>query len=111
MQCANDPSLEACIETAVDDIVKCAHCNCKAGLGEVCSDISAVLFYVEADLPCQWIMPSSIEAIPSFSRIHDFYFSVPKSILLTTKRGAHLVARWVHGFTLYVYTVSSLNHV
>ena len=89
--------MEAWIKTAVDGTVKCGHCNCKAGLGEVCSHISAILFYVEAqrrvksctDQPCQWIMPSSVDAIP-FSRFRDLDFSTPKSILLPTKRGAHL---------------------
>ena len=89
--------MEAWIKTAIDGTVKCAHCNCKAGLREVCSNISAILFYVEVqrrvksytDLPCQWIMLFSIEAIP-FSRIHDLDFSMLKSILLPTKRGAHL---------------------
>lgn len=30
-----------------DGEVLCAHCTCKAGLGEACSHIGAVLFYVE----------------------------------------------------------------
>ncbi len=28
--------------------VSCAHCNCMAGLGEVCTHIAAALFYLEA---------------------------------------------------------------
>ena len=28
--------------------VCCAHCNCMAGLGEVCTHIAAIMFYVEA---------------------------------------------------------------
>ena len=71
-QSANDPPLEAWIKTAVDDTVKCAHCNCKAGLGEVYFHISAILFHDEAqrhvksytDQPCKWIVPSSIDAFP-----------------------------------------------
>ena len=57
-----------------------------------------ILFYAEAqrhvkscaDQPCQWIMPSSVDAIP-FSRIHDLDFSTPKPILLPTKE------RWFDG--------------
>ena len=26
----------------------CAHCNCMAGLGEVCTHVAAILFYLEA---------------------------------------------------------------
>ena len=56
---------------AVEDteLVICAHCNCMAGLGEVCCQISAVLITLEIDtklkdsmsctsLPCTWLPPS-----------------------------------------------------
>lgn len=47
----------------------CAHCNCMAGLGETCTHIAAVLFYLEAatrlqgkqsctQRKCEWILPS-----------------------------------------------------
>jgi len=32
----------------VDGVIVCAHCNCMAGLGETCTHIVAVLFYLEA---------------------------------------------------------------
>ena len=49
--------------------VCCAHCNCMAGLGEVCTHIAAVLFYMEAvtriqgkqtctQTECEWLIPS-----------------------------------------------------
>ena len=54
--------------------VLCAHCNCMAGLGEVCSHVAAVLFTAEANtqiknctsstsLPCSWL-PSSFQTVP-----------------------------------------------
>ena len=69
----------------------------KLALGKFALIYRQFCFYVEAqrrvksctDQPCQWIMPSSVDAIP-FSRIRDLDFSTPKSILLPTKRGAHL---------------------
>ena len=46
-----------------------AHCNCMAGLGETCTHVAAILFYLEAaariqgketttQQKCEWIMPS-----------------------------------------------------
>ena len=51
------------------------HCNCMAGLGEVCSHVGAMLFAVEAgvrmikartctSVPCQWLMPSAVSKVP-----------------------------------------------
>ena len=59
-------SLQLPIE--VDGVIVCAHCNCMAGLGEFCTHIAAVLFYLEAVAPlqgmktvtdseCSWIIP------------------------------------------------------
>ena len=36
------------VQTDIDGVVLCAHCTCMAGLGEVCSHIGAILFYVDA---------------------------------------------------------------
>ena len=52
----------------------CAHCNCMAGLGETCTHIAAVLFYVEAVVrmqgaractqsQCAWVIPSYMKSI------------------------------------------------
>jgi len=68
-----------------------------AGLGEVCSHVGAILFYVEAirhfksctDVPCTWNMPSHVDKIP-YSRIADIDFTAPKPVISQTKRGAHL---------------------
>ena len=51
------------------------HCNCMAGLGEVCSHVGAMLFAVEAgvrmikartctSVPCKWLMPSAVSKVP-----------------------------------------------
>lgn len=66
-----------------------AHCNCMAGLGEVCTHVAAVLFYLEALVriqgqqtstqhKCQWIMPSfqkNVQYLP----IKDIDFTSPKT--------------------------------
>ena len=60
----NEALTNTWIKTTDDGEVNCAHCDCMAGLGEVCSHVEAVLFYVEAvrrsksctDVPCSWSM-------------------------------------------------------
>ena len=73
----------------------CAHCDCMAGLGEVCSHVGAILFYIESayrvksctEVPCAWNMPTSISSIP-YAKIADIDFVQPKSIVKPVKRGA-----------------------
>ena len=67
-----------------------------ASLGEVCSHVCAILFYVCAshcvksctEASCTWSIPASIESIP-FAKIADIDFSKPKSTILPVKQGAH----------------------
>lgn len=74
----------------------CAHCDCMAGLGEVCSHVGAILFYVESayrvksctEVPCAWNMPTSVSSIP-YAKIADIDFVKPKPIVKPMRRGAH----------------------
>ena len=62
----NDDAHQPWVTINKDGVVIAAHCNCKAGLGESCSHVAALLFKVEAavrlgyttlactDVPCQW---------------------------------------------------------
>ena len=76
-QQANEPLLSPWINTDKDGMVLCCHCDCMAGLGEVCSHVGALLFYVEAmrhtytctDLPCPWNIPPSIDSIKIHSSV------------------------------------------
>ena len=54
--------------------VCCAHCDCMAGLGEACSHIAAILYYLEAlarihgsrtctQEECQWIIPTYLKHV------------------------------------------------
>ena len=47
-QHANDPLLHAWIICEDNGLVESGHCTCMAGLGEVCSHVGAILFYVQA---------------------------------------------------------------
>ena len=80
------PSLKFWVVIKQSGTVVCAHCNCMAGYGEVCSHVAAVLFTVEANtqmkqqfsctsLPCSWL-PSSFRSVP-FSEIRNIDFTTP----------------------------------
>lgn len=69
--------------------VCCAHCTCMAGLGEVCTHVAAVLFYLETaarinGIPsctqqqCQWVVPSFQHNIP-YSPIKSIDFTSAKT--------------------------------
>ncbi|XP_033624667.1 uncharacterized protein LOC117288078 [Asterias rubens] len=66
----NEASLKVWVAAKDDGNILTAHCTCMAGMGETCSNITAVLFAVEAairsrvrasctDLPCRWLNPGS----------------------------------------------------
>ena len=44
----NDTPLSCWVVVEKSREICCAHCNCMAGLGEMCIHIAAVLFYLEA---------------------------------------------------------------
>ena len=57
-----------------DGKIVAAHCNCMAGLGEACSHIAALLFYIEAAVKIRdsktvteekayWLLPSACKSI------------------------------------------------
>ena len=73
-----EPSGEVC----------CGHCNCMAGLGEACTHIGAVLFYLETctkvnngktctQLKCQWVVPKYQKEIP-YLPVKDLDFTSAK---------------------------------
>ena len=98
-QCANDPPVNTWVTCEHDGTVEAGHCTCMAGLGEVCSHVAAILFYLElasrvsttcTKIGCVWKEPHLVETIP-YTRIMDIPFTKPKgSISCNRKRGAHL---------------------
>ena len=54
--------------------IYCAHCNCIAGLGETCTHVAAMLFYLETVVrmkgtrtctqsQCAWVIPSYVKSV------------------------------------------------
>ena len=69
-QCLRETPLSSWVAIKEDGEVICAHCSCMAGLGEVCSHVSAVLFAVDTGVRIRtggtctsvaysWLAPSS----------------------------------------------------
>ena len=66
----NEPQLKPWVALREDGMVLGAHCNCMAGLGEACSHIGSVLFYLleqcakkesspsVTSIKCKWSQPS-----------------------------------------------------
>ena len=86
-QSVSSKNLEPWVAVNSDGSVLCAHCTCKAGLGEACSHISALLFSLYArtlavrntsctSKPCSWIAPSLKDV--EFAKIKDIDFSSPE---------------------------------
>lgn len=69
--------------------VVCAHCNCMAGQGEVCTHVAAILFYLETaakmngtptctQQKCSWVIPAYQKDIP-YAPVSQIDFSSAKS--------------------------------
>ena len=101
LQRANDPPVNTWVTCEYDGTVEACHCTCMAGLGEVCSHVAAILFYLESvscvfttctQIGCAWKEPCLEETIP-YARIMDTPFTKPKGSISAScnrKRGAHL---------------------
>ena len=85
----NDPLVSVWIITSKEGEITSAHClGCKAGLGETCSHVPCVLFYLEAwtkikgklactQLKCTWILPSFVSEV-NYARVSDIDFTSSK---------------------------------
>ena len=74
-----------------DGVIVCAHCTCMAGLGETCTHIAAVLFYLEAVArlqgmktvtesgECSWIIPSYLKSA-QYLPIKDIDFTSARGL-------------------------------
>ena len=100
-QRANDPPEGAWVICQTDGVVESGHCTCMAGLGEVCSHVGAILFYLESasrtrltctQTSCVWKEPAYVEAIP-YVPIAELTLSMSKPrISCNRKRGSHFAS-------------------
>ena len=87
----NDPPVPLWIITEKDGTVVCAHCTgCMAGLGECCSPVASVLFYLEVwtrlngklaytQVKCSWILPTYVKEV-SYAPVTDINFTWAKKM-------------------------------
>ena len=87
----NDPYVQLWIITTKEGTVVSAHCaGCMAGLGECCSHIATVLFYLEVwtrlngklactQVKCTWLLPSAVKQV-EYARVKDIDFSSAKKL-------------------------------
>ena len=85
----NDPCVPLWMTTNKTGTILSAHCRgCMAGLGEYCSHVSSVLFYIETfnrireklsrtEMKCAWILPSYMKDV-SLAEVRDINFKSAK---------------------------------
>ena len=66
-----------------------AHCNCMAGLGEACSHVASLMFYIDAAVRIRdsktvtqekayWMLPSALDKV-DYVPVSDMDFSSPST--------------------------------
>ncbi|XP_053392305.1 uncharacterized protein LOC128554988 [Mercenaria mercenaria] len=104
----NETALRPWVIVDTTGVVDTAHCDCMAGLGEACSHVGSLLFYLEAAArinasktvtqeKAHWLLPRSIDKVP-YSMISDIDFTSAE----TKKKGNWTVPskvkmRVIHG--------------
>jgi hypothetical protein len=84
----NDSSLNPWLVIARDGSVVNAHCNCKAGIGEICSHIGALLFSIEAAIKIRnsktvseekayWMLSNAVNKV-GYKSVRDIDFTSAK---------------------------------
>ena len=87
----NDPLVTLWIIANKDGSISSAHCiGCMAGLGECCSHIASVMFYIEfwtrvngklscTQVKCTWILPTYVKEV-NYSKIENINFTSAKKL-------------------------------
>ncbi|XP_015765340.1 PREDICTED: uncharacterized protein LOC107344210 isoform X4 [Acropora digitifera] len=87
----NDPPIPIWVIASQEGTIISVHCmGCKAGLGETCSHVASVLFYIEAwtringkmactQVKCAWLLPTYVNEVP-YARARDINFKSAKRL-------------------------------
>ena len=87
----NEPPVQLWIITTKYGTVLSAHClGCMAGLGECCSHVASILFYLEVStrlneklsctqVKCSWILPTTVKNV-DYLRVKDINFTSAKKM-------------------------------
>ena len=90
-QAMNAPAVDIWIITETDGTILSAHClGCKAGLGETCTHVASVMFYIEAwtrihgklactSVKCTWLLPTYVSEV-NYAPVQDIDFSSARKL-------------------------------
>ena len=90
-QAMNAPPVDIWIITETDGTILSAHClGCKAGLGETCTHVASVMFYIEAwtrihgklactSVKCTWLLPTYVSEV-NYAPVQDIDFSSARKL-------------------------------
>ncbi|XP_060078126.1 uncharacterized protein LOC132557634 [Ylistrum balloti] len=81
----NEAPLQPWVIANSDGTILAAHCTCMAGLGETCTHVGALLFWIEAAVkirnsktvtqsPAYWLLPSGIQKV-TYDEVRDIDFT------------------------------------
>ena len=99
----NDPHVPLWIISTKEGTVLSAHCaGCMVGLGECCSHIASVLFYIEVwtrlngklactQVKCTWLLPTTVKQV-DYARIKEINFSSAKKLKADLDKSIETVA-------------------
>ena len=73
-----------------DGVIKAAHCNCQAGLGECCSHVTALMFSFDikvrlrdsktvTEKPAYWMLPQAVKKI-DYNELREIDFTTAKTV-------------------------------
>ena len=91
----SSPPVEPWVVKTTGEVI-CGHCTCMAGLGETCSHVGALLYWVEYQVqrhtaitstskPNEWLQPKTIKQVP-FLRLEDIDFTSAESCMKLCKQ-------------------------
>lgn len=108
----NDTHVQLWIITTTEGTVVSAHCaGCMAGLGECCSHIASVLFYLGVwtrlngkpactQVKCTWLLSSAVQQV-EYARVKDINFSSAKKLKSDLDKSIYRISQFLkHCFQL-----------
>lgn len=95
----NEKPLRPWVIAKRDGQIAAAHCTCMAGLGETCTHVAALLFYIEAavkirdsktctEVPAYWKLPSVFQKA-SYEELRNIDFASAASMKKKFDKGIH----------------------
>ncbi|KAG8198011.1 hypothetical protein JTE90_001851 [Oedothorax gibbosus] len=96
-QSLSDKPVQPWVIATVDGVIESAHCTCMAGLGESCTHVGALLFYMQnltlnreelsvTSVPAYWSQPT--RKTVEYLEVHNIDFSTPHAKIESCSKSA-----------------------